>query len=147
MTMAKNKNYNHVLDNDINPLTYFGYADTVDSATRKVKYKKQRRTRGFDDSEVWNLDCSLARYILPRLKRFKKITHGHPSSLESFEAWKEILDKMILSFQLIKDGSKILLSDKEEITLEEYIKYEEEREAKIQEGIDLFAKYFRGLWD
>jgi hypothetical protein len=32
----------------------------------------QRRTRGFDDSELWSLDHTIARFTLPRFKAFRK---------------------------------------------------------------------------
>jgi hypothetical protein len=35
---------------------------------RNTKFFWQRCRRGFDDSEAWSLDQSLARVILPRLK-------------------------------------------------------------------------------
>lgn len=83
--------------------------------------------------------------------------------------WDDILDKMILAFDMVSEEGKYQKDwydnaperqgyyDKEkgtyEIPEELSIWYDEflfpkERafEATIQEGVDLFAKYFRGLW-
>ena len=36
------------------------------------KFTKQRLERGFDDSETWNLDLTIAKFVLPRLESFKE---------------------------------------------------------------------------
>ena len=41
---------------------------------RSLRFWWQRGTRGWDDSETWGLDGTLARFILPRLQRFKEVT-------------------------------------------------------------------------
>ena len=37
---------------------------------REPEWKAQRLTRGFDDTEMWSLDCTIAEFIAPRLKVF-----------------------------------------------------------------------------
>jgi hypothetical protein len=72
----------------------------------------QNLTKGWNDSDLWSLDHTVAVYMLPRLKRFKEILHGHPNFYtdpanpteeENFEdgmkKWKEIIDKMIYAFE------------------------------------------------
>ena len=93
------------------------------------EYKKQRIERGFDDTETFSLDTTIAKFILPRLKRFKEINKAFPEDM-TFEEWNLILDKIIESLELI--------------TKPEY--FSSGKNPKIQEGIDLFAKYFRYLW-
>ncbi len=44
-------------------------------------------------NQVWNFDISLAEWILPRLKYFKKVNIGYPHDL-SHEEFNDILDKM-----------------------------------------------------
>ena len=34
--------------------------------------------RGFSDRQLWSLDCTIAKFVAPRLKRLKEIQHGHP---------------------------------------------------------------------
>lgn len=37
----------------------------------------QRITRGWDDSDTWNLDTTFAAYMLPRLRRYRKLANRH----------------------------------------------------------------------
>ena len=57
---------------------------------RLETFKRQRIERGFDDTELWNLDTTLLKFLLPRLKEFKKQTNSYPSNVESFEEWQNI---------------------------------------------------------
>lgn len=97
----------------------------------KVKKLIQRIKNGFDDEEIYSLDHSLAKLILPRLKRFKKVKKGHPSTL-SEEEWDKILDEMIYCFGRIADDN--------------YFDLELEEEKRLQNGLETFAKYYMNLW-
>jgi len=104
-----------------------------DSDDRWAKYTKQRLERGFDNSEIWNLDGTIAKFIYPRLKVFLEHTqevNSHPGDME-YEEWEDILKQMVLGFELIS-------SDR--------IKTDEEN--KLQEKtLELFSKYFFNLWN
>lgn len=107
--------------------------------------KRLRKKKGLakiQDSELWGLDVTLAKYILPRLERFKEINKmSHPIAFGSIEEWHEVIDKMVYSFDyVLKEDSGIGFD----------LLNEEERECrykKYQEGMDLFAKHFMDLWD
>jgi hypothetical protein len=70
----------------------------LDAHWEVVRRWWQRRTRGWDDSETWSLDYELAKWMLPRLKRFREITDGYPSRL-TLEEWNLMLDEMIWAFE------------------------------------------------
>lgn len=54
----------------------YGYHEEVDKDDpRQEVWEKQREKDGFDETELWNLDITIARFILPRLKSFKEYTH------------------------------------------------------------------------
>lgn len=106
--------------------------DKTASKERKQKSKKFFKKNGFYFEECWNLDFTIARFILPRLVHFKKIQHSTPASLSEKE-WNEILDKMIKAFALLTDQESLFASRKQQET--------------IEEGLNLFAKYFQSLWD
>ena len=91
---------------------------------RVEEYKKQRIERGFDDTELWNLDTTILKFVLPRLKRFKECTIGFPPDFETLEEWQECLEKIIINIEKI-------------INSEEDVDYE---------GFELFKKYFFNLW-
>ena len=96
---------------------------------REFVYYWQRLTRGWDDSELWNLDNTISEFVLPRLKRFKAYQDCHPSYMTE-EEWDQNLDKMILAF---------------ENNLEDFPTKEQDKQA--EEGLALFAKYYVHLWD
>lgn len=98
---------------------------------KNIKRFIQRRTRGWDDSETWSLDASLAKLILPRLRRFQEVTAGHPSDVTEAE-WNETLNKMIDAFAFI--GT------------DEYYDRSDEQDALVQAGLKLFAENYTRLW-
>lgn len=122
----------------------------------KVNIGKYRRTSSanrhikvtIDDWDTWSLDHTLALIIHPALIAFKEHMHGYPADLitnnddsdAGFEAWKIIIDKMIFAFTNIIDTTWEEQFYSDEIGYKEY-------DARIQEGLDLFSKYFRSLWD
>ena len=101
--------------------------------TRSVKHFFQRLFRGFDDRELWNLDITIAEFVLPRLKRFKQRSFGYPAELTP-EQWDEYLHKMINSFEFVLEQN-------------ENPSYDEKEWEKAKEGLSLFAKYYSGLWE
>lgn len=128
---------------------------------KRIKKKKGIYT-SFKDRETWSLDYTIAAFTLPRLKRFKKLNNGIPSSLliesdgtshfddEEYQKqmekeWNAILDCMIWSFQQIYNPI-------DEPIIENCKNWDDYRDRmviynqEIQYGLDLFAKYFRNLW-
>ena len=112
------------------PNVCFSLVDPEDD--RWEAYTKQRLERGFDISETWNLDGTIAKFIYPRLKAFiedVKKMGCFPSSM-TFDEWIKILEDMLKGFEL-------LMSDE--------IKNDDEDEI-IEHSLDLFRKYFFSLW-
>lgn len=119
--------------------------DCTDDENR-LKYLKQRLESGFDDTETWNLDMTIANFLIPRLERFKELCNGYPETedCKSFEEWQAIIDEMIFAFRYGSDDSALYegtpmweIRDKEVL---------EKINERIRRGLDLFAKHFRGLW-
>lgn len=111
------------------PLNYYGFAFDEDmTEERRIKLQKQLEETGIDESEVWNLDYTIACFILPRLKLYKEIKNGYPG-LMSEEEWDISIDKMINSFEL-------LIEDRATTYPHEY-----------QEGLKEFLEHFGDLWD
>lgn len=102
---------------------------------RPTKFFHQRATRGFDDSETWGLDYTIAKFTLPRLIRFKELALPTvlPADFTNSEEWENVLDMMIYAMEsIIKDNDAI---DWEDIDWED-----------VETGLELFGKYFRTLW-
>ena len=86
----------------------------------------------FPISEVWGTYHYIARDMVPRLKAFKALDkHGHPPGFKDIAAWNKAIQKMIDAFELV-EPNKVVYSDDYPI---------------INEGLDLFQKYFLNLWD
>lgn len=114
---------------------------------RHLKWWWQRRTRGWDDRDLWSLDYTLAKWILPRLIEFQKVSIGIPIMNDidfnldgtvkdykvSEQKWYTAQGKMIKAFQhMVKDGEGKILSP------EDY--------REIDEGLDAFRRYLTNLW-
>lgn len=104
----------------------------ITNAYDEVRWAIQRARRGYDDTTRWGLYCTVTDISLPVLVWMKENARGYPAQLNSMEEWQEILGKMITAFEIIKRD------DWEE---------QDKRQKELQEGLDLFAKYFRNLWD
>ena len=108
-----------------------------------------------DIEELYDLDITIARFILPRLMVFKEHCERTPNLNMSREEWTQILDKMIYAFDRIacqteedtpeyKAYIKAIWNNEEDLA-------DLKREAKaslkpISEGLSLYHKYYRSLW-
>ena len=115
--------------------TEWYYRKQANMSRRKRKKWLKKNGNYVSYNELWNLDTTIAEWILPRLRRFREISDGYPSVL-SEEEWNEILDKIIHGFELIAGQFQV----------EPYIGNSERIETEIEEGMNLFAKWIRALW-
>lgn len=106
------------------------------NAKRLVRFFFQRRRRGFDESELWSLYSTIARFVEPRLRAFIDTyeARSYPCDLTP-EEWRSKLEKMHRAFVLItqEDGAMFMLKESEL--------------AEVEEGLDLFRVWFTHLWD
>lgn len=113
----------------------FSIGDETDE--REPKWKEQRLTRGFDDTEMWSLDCTIAEFIAPRLKVYKEhaeLIEDHPMSI-TFQEWKCILEQMIEGFELYPNHFNW--------TAEE----SDANWKKVDKALSLFHTWFFNLWN
>ena len=108
-----------------------------------------------DVEELYDLDITIARFILPRLMVFKKHCERTPNLTMTREEWVQILDKMIYAFDRIacqteedtpeyKAYIKAIWNNEQDLA-------DLKRDAKaslkpISEGLSLYHKYYRSLW-
>jgi len=97
---------------------------------RVWKLRYQKLTRGWDDSQTWNLFIEIAKFSLPRLKRFRELNNGHPSTLTE-KRWNTILDQIIEAFEII---------------LQDDICRSPQLTKKVNRGLSLFSEHFEHLW-
>jgi len=108
---------------------------TLKSIKNLLVWLVQRRKRGFDDPEIWELCDHLALYIAPRLETLADNMNSYNPGFSS-EEWFALLYKMADAFRLSADNP--YYTDKKSAQLT--YKY-------IQDGLDLFSSYFQSLWD
>ena len=103
---------------------------------RWFKFRWQRITRGWTDEDTWNLDCVVASFVAPRLRRFKKLNNGFPPDFNE-HTWNDAIDKMIYSLERVSKRHDEKEGDQnwDKITCE-----------RVNEGLELFGKYFCDLW-
>ena len=141
----------------------YDFLDFVDSNgivtnTYKSDGNNKKKVDEIPIEELWNLNDTLAKYIYPRIKSFKEYHCGRPGGMGEKqvghryggskgprynkklpdEKWEQILDKMVLAFELYlsSDDWDCSPCDKEW----------EKRHSLITEGFSLFMKYFGALW-
>lgn len=118
-----------------------------------------------DPYDTWSMDHTLALIIVPMLKQLRDTKHGSPLvdnedvpphmrySDQKYDKdgwdmgdnwvhykWEWILNEMIWTFeQLTKDDDLELYS----LDKDKYTEYND----RVTNGLRLFGKYYRGLWD
>ena len=129
----------------------------------------QRTRYGVSDAECWSLESTLTKFILPRLKHFKKINvNSYPADI-THERWNEILDEIIWTFEYMNDDERFnpiprikdVIIDmnkyidninrektpEEKQAWKEYFEKSAELEERRKKGMQLFAQYYFQLWD
>ena len=99
----------------------------------------QEELGGLRYEDLWCLYSRLAGIIGEHLRAFlvaqkKGPDRGYPASLRSHDEWLQILRKMIYAF------------DKYNVPCVNLSELSEEEQARVEEGMQLFVKYFRALW-
>lgn len=166
-----------------------GVAVILDKIHDLRKRKEKVKIHKYDS---YSADHTLALIILPVLKQLRESKHGSPGDMPAFQQtseytdqmsfdfyaqndsfawemghqqWKEIIDKMIWSFEQIVDDNweEQYWEEIPEIDFDSHIsdlrplrwkktgkcdwKGMQAHQNRIQEGLDLFGKYYTGLWD
>jgi hypothetical protein len=113
-----------------------------------------------DDEDLWSLDSTLAEIISPALKAFRDSEpmgwparpleddpHGRPdpdATPGSYEEWLEMIDEMIWAMEQVKIGRMPREWIEDGLPpRNEMIAYHD----RVQNGLELFGKYFCALWD
>lgn len=102
--------------------------------SRQIAFADQRRTAGFSDEEVWNLDANILRYLIPRLESF-----GRQSDCSVVRSLKQVpLAKIVNE---IAAGFKLDLA-----AFEENRSLTESESEKFRKATELFWQYFHSFW-
>ena len=118
---------------------------------RKVKVK-------INQFDTWNMDSTLALIIHPMLIQLRDTSHGYPGEFANvdeggkgggYDAWLIVLNHMIWAFnEIIQDDyTSKFYNERTGPDDKDWIAKTMEHERRIQEGINLFAQFYRSLWD
>lgn len=135
-----------------------------------IESKRARKVKvRIDKYDTWNMDGTLAYIILPMLKQLQATKHGSPcvddkdvpKELRSTSAppkknewdtddlwhkrWDYVLSEMIWAFEHchVDNDWEAQFHKNGEFDVKAYKKHD----ARIQNGLTLFGKYYRALWD
>src|SRR3990167_4476436 len=141
---------------------------------RKIKFFIQRGIRGWAECDAWDWYSYNAKVNCEVLKWLKEHKHGHPVAMFEYteqrnpsdmeeriarDKWKEIINKMIFAFEQIKydsyDGNLIKWYEgRDDADYKSFIKKYSETKLQtkeeydlVQEGLQLYIKYYESLWD
>ena len=113
----------------------FSVADEVyekDLATREM-YKQQRFENGFDDTETWHMDRTIALFIIPRLKKFIEVNNGIPNG-ETIETYNQKLNFIISAFENYYATNKY------------YESVDDNERKQLTDDVKLAVEYLSKLW-
>ena len=93
---------------------------------REKKFAKQRKKRGFDESETWALDCTIAEFVIPRLEEYIEIAQG---TIVLEKNYVNNVNKILRAMRLIvrDDGSQM---------------WDENEIKQVKKGLKLFSQLF-----
>lgn len=99
---------------------------------RKRQKLKLRKGPKFSKTDMYNLDCTLARIIAKGVSEFKERTVGYPSDLKNMDEWYDILDEIVWAMEHVEAAASWELNDFEQKC--------------VQDGLKLFADRLCSMW-
>ena len=128
-----------------------------------LQHSLNERQKNIKFDDVFDLDISIAKFILPRLKIFRKNIGSYPvyimkESLSHLTFWKDFRDAKKLSKSKRKLCDDLCLKTWKEkvdsmieafdLILQDisFLDNHELKQSKIKKGLNNFAKYYTNLW-
>jgi hypothetical protein len=128
-------------------------------------FKERKIKVHIDYYDTWSMDHTLALIIHPMLVQLQMTKHGSPcvdpedappigkgeddgygSDTKLHERWDWVLSEMIWAFEQLKsDDTEFTFYDPD--TDKWDMEGRDKHEERIKNGLRLFGKYYRGLWD
>lgn len=135
-----------------------GFCNWIDS------FKKRKVDIRIDPYDTWSMDHTLALVVHPMLVQLKKMNHGYFSSdpedaphigegevtdfggndTLALDRYNWIMDELIWTFDQLAHSDEIFYNEETDVYDFDAQKAHDER---IRNGLRLFGKYYRGLWD
>jgi hypothetical protein len=152
-------------------------ADTwIEDFLQWVNSKRNRKIKiQIDKYDTWGMDHTLAMIIVPMLKQLRDTAHGYPANFDyedqnygpqyqfkgegwefpddGFERWKATIDEIIWAFEQVIDEEWELQYHNNGLELPDSWTWDidwigiRQHQARIDNGLKLFGKYYENLWD
>ncbi len=144
------------------PIVYKLQDITLTKLTKKIIWKAQKITKGYDDRAIWNLDSHITKHLANTIEELASKTNGYPSDYQSFEDWVSKLNQVALDLRSYDDTQNQQIIQMEKLiekaaTLKDSKKLEEldieleklqaEKVKKAQEALIWIADNLPKLWD
>jgi len=128
------------------------------------KFKKRKIKIKLDPYDTWSMDHTLSLIVHPMLVQLKATNHGYfsvdeddtphiesgvkddyGSDSKAEERYNWVMDELIWTFEQLahNEDYDLFYSEEKGWDFEESRKYND----RISNGLRLFGKYYRGLWD
>jgi len=109
---------------------YYGLDKLDGKDDRSVKWKKERKELGMDETEMWSLGDTIIKFSLPRIKWMMEIEEDTNSNFEDIR--QDYLD-LIEGLELFvrNNGNRI---------------WDDEETLKVEKALELFGKMLPGMW-
>lgn len=124
---------------------YSGIHDKEQTKARRKKMKKFKKKYGFEYSDIWNFDHTLAAFILPRLAYFRDIHHGFPCSEADIDENGKIANEAEIAKEYQKKLDTMVEGFYLYLSKQYHNMTEEEKTWKLAR--QLLAEEWEGLWD
>ena len=110
---------------------YYGYDKLDGKDTRAIQWKKERKERGFDSSELWSLGDTIVNFSIPRIKAYME--HEKDTSANYDESEQEYLD-LIEGLELfVRNNGSRLWNDAEK--------------EKVEKSLNDFGNFLPSMWN
>jgi hypothetical protein len=117
----------------------------LETARDNIKWFLQKLFTGHSNPHYWSAYTFIAEFALPLVRHLRKNHHGYPGSLKHGDDWIVILWQIEFALAWCHYEDDIFLT--EYYKTEEGVEKVRKLDKFVQNGLDLFAKYFRNLWD
>ena len=151
--------------------TVLGLQWILDHTINLITDRPQKVKVRIDDYDVWSADITLAHIIHPILVKLNEVKHGSPSvddedvpeELRSTSAppkeneydtdenfhkrWNWVMNEMIWAFEALVNSEQEHLKFYDEVKGTWDFDTKKLHDDRISNGLRLFGKYYRSLWD
>ena len=93
-------------------------------------FLERRRFGGWDSRDTYELDVTIARFVVPRLKLFIQLNNRYPNCIDEV-TWNEYLGEILFALEMVA------ARDNPDQSVDW---------VRVKNGLELFGRHFTDLW-